>query len=222
MTATPSPLDRLLQLERDIEQLRAQTARPAPPPVFPGLPPARRPWPVDELLLTRLIRRSPQALAAYQEPAELTTTANRGLRLTVAESDSVFQLCELTGGDAVVWVQPDPASWVWECESFQQMFSVPRGLQGQQDLVLQTLPVFKPVVRGHQWDLFRPGEMVPRHRPFPEKESQNMLLRRLESLERRVGQEMTRQENELNKLRSELRVQQDLLNRLLRITETRP
>ncbi len=222
MTATPTPLDRLLQLERDIEQLRAQTARPAPPPGPPGESPARRPWPVDELLLTRLIRRSPQALAAYQEPAELTTTADRGLRLTVAESDSVFRFCELIGGDAVVWVQADPTSWVWECESFQQIFSVPKGLEGKQDLVLQMLPVFKPVVRGQQWTLFRPGEMVPRHRPFPEKESQNMLLRRLESLERRVSQEMTRQENELNKLRSELRVQQDLLNRLLRITDMSP
>jgi hypothetical protein len=156
---------------------------------------------------------------AYQQPAELTTTANRDLQLTAADSDSVFRLCELTSGDAVVWIQADPASWVWESESFQQIFSVPKGLDGQQDLVLQTLPVFKPVVRGEQWTLFSQGEMVPRHRPFPEKESQNMLLRRLESLERRVSQEMTRQEHELKELRSELRVQQDLLNRFLRITD---
>ena len=220
MTATPSPLDRLLQLEQDIAQLRSQSARPTPPPGPPGESPARRPWPVDELLLTRLIRRSPQALMAYQEPAELTTMANRDLQLTVADSDSVFRLCELTGGDAVVWIQADPSSWVWESESFRQIFSVPKGLDGQPDLVLQTLPVFKPVVRSQQWTLFRRGEMIPRHRPFPEKESQNMLLRRLESLERQVSQEMTRQEHELNELRSELRVQQDMLNRLMRITDT--
>lgn len=220
MTATPSPLDRLLQLEQDIAQLRSQSARPTPPPGPPGESPARRPWPVDELLLTRLIRRSPQALMAYQEPAELTTMANRDLQLTVADSDSVFRLCELTGGDAVVWIQADPSSWVWESESFRQIFSVPKGLDGQPDLVLQTLPVFKPVVRSQQWTLFRRGEMIPRHRPFPEKEGQNMLLRRLESLERRVSQEMTRQEHELNELRSELRVQQDMLNRLMRITDT--
>jgi len=220
MAATPSPLDRLLQLEQDIAQLRSQSARPAPPPGPPGESPARRRWPVDELLLTRLIRRSPQALMAYQEPAELTTMANRDVQLTAADSDSVFRLCELTSGDAVVWIQADPASWVWESETFQQIFSVPKGLDGQQDFVLQTLPVFKPVVRGEQWTLFSQGEMVPRHRPFPEKESQNMLLRRLESLERRVSQEMTRQEHELKELRFELRVQQDLLNRLLRITGT--
>ena len=219
MTATPSPLDRLLQLEQDIAQLRSQSAKPAPPPGPPGESPARRPWPVDELLLTRLIRRSPQALMAYQEPAELTTMANRDLQLTVADSDSVFRLCELAVVDAVVWIEGDPSSWVWESESFRQIYSVPKGLDGQQDLVLQALPVFKPVVRSQQWTLFRRGEMIPRHRPFPEKESQNMLLRRLESLERQVSQEMTRQEHELNELRSELRVQQDMLNRLLRITD---
>lgn len=220
MSATPSPLDRLLQLERDIEQLQAQTARPAPPQAPHGETQARRPWPVDELLLTRLVRRSPQALAAYQAPAELTPTAQRGLRLTVAETDSVFQLCELTSGDAVVWVQADPPSWVWESENFQQIFPRPDGLEGSQDLVLQSLPVFKPVVRSQRWTLFSPGQMVPRHRPFPEQEKQTMLLRRLENLERRVSQQMTRQECELNELRSQLRVQQDLLSRMLRISET--
>jgi len=45
-----------------------------------------RPWPVDELLLTRLLApASPEALAAYQAPAELTATTQRGLRLSVAE-----------------------------------------------------------------------------------------------------------------------------------------
>lgn len=222
MAATPSPLNRLLQLERDIEQLQAQTARPAPPPDSPGESPARRLWPVDEILLTRLVRRTPQALAAYQAPAELTLTPQRGLRLSVAETDSVFQLCELTSGDAVVWVQADPPSWLWGSESFHQIFQRPEGLEGSQNLVLQSLPVFKPVVRGHRWTLFSPGQMVPRHRSFPEQEKQTMLLRRLEKLERRVSQQMTRQESELNELRSQLRVQQDLLSRLLRISDTQP
>lgn len=222
MEAIPTPLDRLLQLERDIEQLQAHTARPSPPPEPPGQYPARRPWPVDELLLTRLVRRSPEALAAYQAPAELTPTAQHGLRLTVAETDSLFQLCELTGGDAVVWVKADPPSWVWQSETFQQIFPRPEGLEDSHDLVLQSLPVFKPVVRGQRWTLFSPGQMVPRHRPFPEQEKQMMLLRRLENLERRVSQQMTRHESELNELRSQLQVQQDLLSRLLRISETQP
>lgn len=222
MTATPSPLDRLLQLEQDIEQLQIQTTGQAPPSPPPGESPARRPWPVDEVLLTRLVRRSPQALAAYQAPAELTLTAQRGLRLTVAETDSVFQLCELIGGDAVVWLQSDPPSWVWESETFQQIFARPEGLEAPQDLLLQTLPIFKPVVRGQKWTLFSRGEMVPRHHPSTEQEKQMLLLRRLESLEHRVNQQMTRQKNELGELRTQLRVQQDLLNRLLKISEAWP
>jgi len=148
MAATPSPLDRLLQLERDVEQLQVHTARPAPPQQPPSASPSRRPWPVDELLLTRLLRRSPEALAAYQAPAELTATTQRGLRLSVAESASVFQFCELIGGDAVVWVQADSPAWVWDSETFQRIFPTALESEGQQDLVLQMLPIFKPVVRG--------------------------------------------------------------------------
>lgn len=220
MSATPSPFDRLLQLERDIEQLQAQTARPAPPQAPQSETPARKPWPVDEILLTRLVRRSPQALAAYQAPAELTPTAQRGLRLTVAETDSAFQLCELISGDAVVWVQADAPSWVWKSETFQHIFPNPEGFEVSQDLVLQSLPIFKPVVRGQRWTLFSPGQLAPLHRPFPEQEKQAMLLRRLENLERRVSRQMTRQESELNELRTELRTQQNLLSCLLRISDS--
>ncbi len=222
MDAMTSPLERLLKLERDIEQLQALSVQPAPPQGPLGEPSARMPWPVDELLLTRLVRRSPQALAAYQAPAQLTATAQRGLRLTVAETDSAFQFCELTGGDAVVWVQADSPPWVWQSEAFHQIFATPEGLEGSQDLVLQCLPVFKPIVRGHQWTLFSPGEMVPRHRPFPEQEKQGMLLRRLETLERLVNQQMARREMEINEIRMQLRVQQDQLNRLLRLSEHQP
>ena len=222
MEATPSPFERLLHLEKQIEQLQAQIASPSAPPHPPGESPARRIWPVDELLLTRLVRRSPEALVAYQAPAELTRTAQRDLRLTVADTDSVFQLCELTGGDAVVWVQADPPSWVWQSEIFQLIFPQIEGPEGSQDLVLQRLPVFKPVERGQRWTFCSPGQMIPRHRPVPEKEKQSMLLRRLENLERRMNQQLTRHESELNELRSQLRVQQDLLARLLRISAPPP
>lgn len=222
MEATYSPFERLLHLEEQIQQLQAQIACPSPPPHPPGESPARRIWPVDELLLTRLVRRSPEALVAYQAPAEITRTAQSDLRLTVADTDSVFQLCELTGGDAVVWVQPDPPSWVWQSEIFQQIFPQIAGLETSQDLVLQRLPVFKPVERGHRWTFCSPGQMMPRHRPAPEKEKQSMLLRRLENLERRMNQQLTRQESDLNELRSQLRVQQDLLARLLRISAPPP
>lgn len=219
MSTPPSPLERLLHLEQHVEQLLSQQAQPPLPRDHEGQPlPSRHLWPVDELLLTRLLRRSPQAIAAYQAPAELTRTDPHGLLLTTAETGSTFQLCELISGDAVVWVCTDPPSWVWGSETFQQLFRTPRGTDSNEDLVLQSLPVFKPVVRGRKWTLIRPGEMVPRDRPFPEQEEQLMLLRRIETLERELSRQRIQQNAEIGELRTQLRLQQDLLERVLRIS----
>lgn len=219
MDAIPSPLERLLQLEHNVEQLLSRQAQPPLPRDQEGQPlPSRHLWPVDELLLTRLLRRSPQAIAAYQAPAELTRVDPRGWLLTTAETGSTFQFCELISGDAVVWVSADPPAWVWGSETFQHLFRTPPGTDSDEELVLQSLPVFKPVVRGRKWTLIRPGEMVPRDRPFPEQEEQLMLLRRIETLERDLSRQRIQQNAEIGELRTQLRLQQDLLERLLRIS----
>lgn len=219
MSTLPSPLERLLQLEQHVEQLLSQQAQPPLPQDQESQPlPSRHLWPVDELLLTRLLRRSPQAIAAYQAPAEFTRTDPRGLLLTTAETGSTFRFCELISGEAVVWVSTDPPSWVWESETFQLLFRTPQGTDSAEDLVLQTLPLFKPVVRGKRWSLFRPGEMVPRDRSFPEQEEQLRLLGRIETLERQLSQQRIQHDAMLGELRSQVRVQQDLLKRLLRIS----
>lgn len=219
MNVIPSPLERLLQLEHKVEQLLSRQAQPPLPRDLapPALPP-RHLWRGDELLLTRLLRRSPQAIAAYQAPAELSRTDQRGLLLTTAETTSVFQFCELISGDAVVWVTTDSPSWVWGSETFQHLYRAPQGIDNNEDLVLQSLPVFKPVVRGRKWTLIRPGEMVPRDRPFPEQEEQLMLLRRIETLERELSRQRIQQNAEIGELRTQLRLQQDLLERVLRIS----
>ncbi len=218
MDAIPSPLERLLQLEHNVEQLLSRQAQPPLARDQEAQPlPSRHLWPVDELLLTRLLRRSPQAIAAYQAPAELTRADPRGWLLTPAETGSTFQFCELISGDAVVWISTDPPSWVWGSETFQHLFRTPRGTDSNEDLVLQSLPVFKPVVRGRKWTLIRPGEMVPRDRPFPEQEEQLMLLRRIETLERELSRQRIQHNAEIGELRTQLRLQQDLLERLLRI-----
>ncbi|MCT0218743.1 hypothetical protein KQ304_06990 [Synechococcus sp. CS-1329] len=121
----------------------------------------------------------------------------------------------------MVWITADSPSWIWGSETFQQLFSVPSGVEASPDLVVQSLPVFNPVVRGTTWSLFRRGEMVPRHRLSPENEQQGMLLRRIETLERRLSQQMIRQDTEINELKTQLHIQQNVLDRLLRITETR-
>lgn len=218
MEDIPSPLERLLHLEHALEQLQSERAMPGrqnEPPA--GTTPPRHPWPADELLLTRLLRRSPQALGAYEAPAELTESGRHDLRLTESPTGSPFRFCELADGDAAVWVDSGAASWVWESSCFLRMFRRPEEIPPGTGMVLQRLPVFKPLARGRSWTLFSPGEMAPRHGPFPESAEQGRMLRRLESLERRFGQEMGRLRNELEQLRAQLRVQQDLLDRLLRV-----
>lgn len=88
--------------------------------------------------------------------------------------------------------------------------------------MLRSLPVFKAVERCQRWTLFRRGEMVPCHAPSPEQAEQGMLLRRLETLERRLAQQLVQQQSELEQLRAQLRVQKDLLDRLLRISAPGP
>jgi hypothetical protein len=115
-------------------------------------------------------------------------------------------------------VSADPPAWLWGSEPFQHLFRTPRGTDSSEDLVLQSLPLFKPVVRGRKWTFIRPGEMVPRHRPFPEQEEQLMLLRRIETLERQLSQQRIQHDSLLGELRTQLHVQQDLLERLLRVS----
>ena len=87
MNVIPSPLDRLLQLEERVEWLQSLQVQPPLSKDHEYLPlPSRHIWPVDELLLTRLLRRSPQVIGAYQAPAELTCTEKSGLLLTTSET----------------------------------------------------------------------------------------------------------------------------------------
>ena len=219
MNVIPSPLDRLLQLEERVEWLQSLQVQPPLSKDHEYLPlPSRHIWPVDELLLTRLLRRSPQVIGAYQAPAELTRTEKSGLLLTTSETASVFQFCELIDGDAVAWVSADPPSWVWASETFKSLFKIPRDHESNDNLVLQILPLFKPVERGLRWSLFRAGEMVPSQRPLPAHEEQVMLLRRIEILERQLSQQQIQQTAEIGELRTELRIHQDMLARLLRVS----
>ena len=219
MNVIPSPLDRLLQLEQRVEWLQSLQVQPSLSQVhdYHQLP-SRHIWPVDELLLTRLLRRSPQVLGAYQSPAELTRSEQSGLVLTTSETASVLQFCELISGDAVVWLSADPPSWVWESPTFRSLFHVPKDNASTDNLVLQVMPLFKPIERGLRWSLFRTGEMVPTHRPFPEHEEQLMLLRRIDFLERQLSQQTIDHRAEISEIRLLLRAQQETLARLLRVS----
>jgi len=218
MSFEPSPFTRLLHLEQAVEQLVAANLPEAVRNEAKYSPTSRAIWPADQLLLTRILRRTPEALNAYQAFAQLSVTKERGVHLCTSGVASVFRFCELVDGDAVVWLDMDSPDWVWESESFRSIFDCPSISEPSTKLVLQELPLFKPISRGEAWALQRRGEMVVQARPFPEHADQARLLRRLESLERQVGQHNIRLESSIQELRSQLRVQQNQIDQLLRLS----
>jgi hypothetical protein len=221
MAPSPTPIERLLQLERDIEQLRRLhlVETPSDASIEPNFD--RPVWPSDELLLTRLLRRSPIALSAYQAPAELTASEQRGLRLTVASAPSPFFFCQLQSGDAALWLTPNPPEWIWSSPLFVQLFGCPVPKVDGQDLMLQSLALFKPIERHRQWTLFRQGSMLPQPTPFFEQAEQTHQSRKLEMLERRVNQLVATNTAETNELRHQLSVMQSLLDRLYKLLAPR-
>lgn len=222
MDPVSSPLERLLSLERELETLKTLRVPEAIRAQGQVKLLPRHIWPSDELLLTRLLRRTPQAIQAYQGHAELVESEQRGLRLTAAESTSIFQFCEIVDGDAVAWVDRRSMKLAWASKTFQMLFTSPPDVEAPEGLVLQTLPVFKPIARGQTWILHRKGEMLLQSRPFPEQAEQTMLLRRLQKLERRFGEQKVQFEVELKDLRSQLYVQQRLIERLLSLSPADP
>jgi len=217
MNPIPSPYERLLHLESELERLKASGIHDVIRKQDQSTLPTRQIWPADELLLTRILRRSPEALAAYQGDAELTGIEQRGLRLTAADSSSAFRFCEIVDGDAVVWVEPKSLRWAWRSEHFQFLFDSPPGADTPDNLVVHALPLFRPLARGQAWTLHRKGKMGLQTRLFPEQAQDVMLLGRLEKLERRFSQQKVQFEAEVKDLRSQLQIQQRMIEGLLRI-----
>lgn len=217
MTSEPSPLSRLLRLERAVEQLVAANLPDSIREIAKATPPSRAVWPADQLLLTRILRRSPQVLEAYQASGQILVSNEKGTQLSLSDTNSVFKLCQLIDGDAVLWLDQSPPDWVWHSDAVRSIYDFPDDASASSGLVLQELALFKPLVRGETWILHRRGEMVSQPKPFPEQAEQATLLRRLESLERQVVQLSIKTESTINELRSQLGAQQTLLDQLLQI-----
>lgn len=216
MQSDPTPFQRLLRLESTLEQLlAAQLPDHARRPLHE--PFTRAIWPSDELLLTRLLRRSPDVLDAYQAPAELTETEGQGLRLTGSSQASPFLFSELLSGDAVVWIASSSPDWLWSSAIFRRLFlPIPDEHHGN-SCTVQTLPLFKPVERGQSWTLSRRGELVPQLNLVPEQAEQAQLLRRLSLLEQLSLQLRVKFESQIQELQIQLRVQQEQIDRLLKL-----
>ena len=216
MQSDPTPFQRLLRLESTLEQLlAAQLPDHARRPLHE--PCTRAIWPSDELLLTRLLRRSPDVLDAYQAPAELTETEGQGLRLTGSSKSSPFLFSELLTGDAVVWIASSSPDWLWRSAIFRRLFlPLADGHHGNSCFV-QTLPLFKPVERGQSWTLSRRGELVPQLNLVPEQAEQAQLLRRLSLLEQLSLHQRVKFESQIQELQIQVRVQQEQIDHLLKL-----
>ena len=217
MSSEPTPLSRLLRLENAIEQLIAANLPHGLQQHLADKVKLAAIWPADELLLTRLLRRTPEVLTAYQSPAQLTDTNSQGLHLSIAESTSFFYCCELIDGDAVVWLDAKAPDWAWKSQIFRRLFSTPTDRQETSSLVLQSLPLFKPISRGFSWTLHRRGEMVLQARQFPEQADRASLLRRIENLEREFLQSRIKLTDQIHELQIRVRVQQATIDCLSRV-----
>lgn len=219
MTNDPTPFDRLIRLERLVADMQLRAGPPQlPSPIEHSLL-ERHQWPADELLLTRLIRRSPEALKAYEAPAELTQTDSQGVLLKAISGSSPFRLCELSNGDAVVWLSPEHENWIYDTAIFSCLFNAPSILDKERTLVLQSLPRFVRKIQGREWTLETPGEMLPKDRPFVEKAEQAKLELRIKKLEQFFARMRGSLDAELVALRSKVQLLQDQLDRLLRLQD---
>ena len=216
MTGNPTPFQRLIQLEQLVSDLQEQL-NPSTPILEEISPPQRHVWPSDELLLTRLIRRNPEALRAYESPAELIQTDHQGVLLKAIAESSPFRLCELSTGDAVVWVSQEHESWLYETDIFRCIFASPNLSDNNESLVLQMLPRFIFKVQGREWTLERRGQMIPRNLPFAEQAHQAELEQRIQSIEQTFARLRGKLDGELSSLRSHVQILQDQLDSLLKL-----
>lgn len=218
MTGNPTPFQRLIQLEQLVSELQAQL-NPSTPVIEEITPPQRHVWPSDELLLTRLIRRNPEALRAYESPAELIQTDHQGVLLKAIAESSPFRLCELPTGDAVVWVSQEHESWLYETDIFRCVFASPNLSNNNEPLVLQMLPRFIFKVQGREWTLERRGQMIPRSLPFAEQAHQTELEQRIQSIEQTFARLRGKLDGEFSSLRSHVQILQDQLDSLLKLRD---
>jgi len=216
MTNDPSPFERLIKLEHLVSDLQAKL-NPSTLTIEESSLPQRHIWPADELLLTRLIRRNPEVLKAYESPAELIQTDDHGVTLKPIAGNSPFLLSELPSGDAVVWISQNHESWLYDTEIFQSVYKAPDAPENDEHLVLQTLPRFIRKVQGREWTLERCGQMIPGSRPFVEQADKAELEQRMQIMEQTFARLRGKLDSELSALRSHAQILQDQLNRLTKL-----
>jgi hypothetical protein len=218
MEFLPTPIDRLLALEAAVERLYINEAdlnvssRNEIPQRSHAI------WQADELLLTRLIRRSPVALHAYLIPAELTLTDNGGIILVTSHHNSPFFFCEINDGDALLCFDFNLFDKVKNLEIFHCVFDRPESCESTDLLAIQRLALFKPIVRGEKWTMHRKGELVLRSINIPEQTQNMNILTRLDELERNLSRLNSVYYTEIRDLRTIILTHEQQLSALMRIS----
>lgn len=215
-----TPMERIIRLEDLLDELQATligersgtTAAPAPHQQKPLAI-----WPADELLLTRLWRRSPGALSAYLRQGELFTTGNGDVLLEKTDRKTYIGFCEVASGDALLCVPPNAPDAVFASLACKQAFKIPEGHKIDSGASIQTLPLFRPIERGKRWKLLRAGE-INLNGFSPLDETENLaLLSRLEKLERNQAKLAANQQVAIQDLKNQLAILQEQMDTYLRI-----
>lgn len=215
-----TPMERITRLEDLLDELQSTligersgtTAAPAPHQQKPFAI-----WPADELLLTRLWRRSPSALSAYLRQGEMFTTGNGDVLLEKTDQKTYICFCEIANGDALLCVPPNAPDAIFASLARMQAFKIPEGHKIDDSTSIQMLPLFRPIERGKRWKLWRAGE-INLNGYSPLNETENLaLLSRLEKLERNMAKLAANQQVAIQDLKNQLAILQEQMNTHLRI-----
>ena len=218
MEFLPTPLERLLALEAAVEGLLINEAHLNVSSINDDPARSHAIWQADELLLTRLIRRSPIALQAYLVPAELTLTEKGGIILEKSHHSSPLVFCELNDGDALLCYDFNLFHRVNDLGIFYCIFERPATHESTDILAIQRPAIFKPIVRGEKWTMHRKGELVPRSANIPEQTQNMNLIIRLDELERNFYRLSSIYHTEIRDLRSIVLTHEQQLSALMHIS----
>ena len=226
-----TPIDRLVRLEQLTEELmqlgwaerHRRNQAPPSPPAWAGSAPHQALWQGSEQLLTLLHRRHPEALLAYEAPAEvLPGSRQEATRISRCDGPSSYRLVWLRGGDALIYPAFGHAAAIYASSGFQALFDIsPHDLETVGVLVRPARA--RPIRSGQLWVLDGRGRMERSAVPMASPESlQAALEERLDSLERQMQRQQTRHQQEIQNLRESFLLQEQTLEALRQLVIHRP
>ncbi|SAY38939.1 hypothetical protein [Candidatus Synechococcus spongiarum] len=210
----PTPLQRLATLEGNVARLEQQQTTPPPAPSQADTSKRRLPqWTGDSLLLAQLQRRHPEALQAYEQPADLAMNKNGRVSLAIDKAAAPFVFVVTPpDGDALLYPAADPPDWLLEGSLIRGLFALPGDPHGL-PLKLERPARFIAARQGEEWVFHSQGELVPTVASRRQAEEKRRQQERWEELIRRQQQQAI----DLKALKEQVAVLDRALQRLCRI-----